>query len=392
MESAFTIGIDLGDKRSDFAVLAEDGEVVQSGKLLTKPREFERVFASFKGSVVALEAGSQSRWASKLLQDLGLEVYVANPRQLGLIYGSVDKDDRTDAERLARLVRFDKKLLCPITHRDESYQDDLEVLKARKVLVDSRTAIVNHVRGVLKSSGITVQGSNTETFASHAREVVPESQKAAIEPLLRMLEELTDQIREYGKQIESLCRGKYRQESEIVRQVNGVGPVTGLTYILTLGDVSRFRKSRDVGAWLGLRPKRSESGDSAPELRITKAGDVMLRSLLVQSAHYILGPFGKDCYLRQWGLKKAEGGKRAKKRAVVAVARKLAVLLHRLLKTGETYDPLRGLPQPRSEVEQTIIHNCHPEDTIGGPRMHGRVEDGLNASRELARTNTQSAL
>ena len=127
-----------------------------------------------------------------------------------------------------------------------------------------------------------------------------------------------------------------------IARVAGVGPLTALAYVLTLEDPDRFAGSRAVGAYLGLRPKQASSGTRTPQLRITKAGDGMLRRLLVGSAHYILGPFGPDCDLRRWGLRlAARGGKNAKKRAVVAVARKLAVLLHRLWVTGDRYQALR---------------------------------------------------
>jgi len=124
------------------------------------------------------------------------------------------------------------------------------------------------------------------------------------------------------------------------------------SYVLTLDDPKRFRRSRDVGGFLGLRPKQRDSGQSQPQLRITKEGDPYLRKLLVQGAHYILGWRGPDTDLRRWGLKlAARGGKNAKKRAVVAVARKLAVLLHRIWVSGENYEPLRhSLPVPSPSV------------------------------------------
>jgi len=129
----------------------------------------------------------------------------------------------------------------------------------------------------------------------------------------------------------------------LLKQVKGVGTQIALTYLLTIEDPHRFAKSRDVGCFLGLRPGRRDSGESQPQMHISKEGDPYLRTMLVQGAHYILGPFGADSDLRRWGLKlAARGGKNAKKRAVVAVARKLAVLLHRLWVTGEVYEPLHN--------------------------------------------------
>ena len=157
---------------------------------------------------------------------------------------------------------------------------------------------------------------------------------------MEQITSLTERIRQYDRQLEAVSKERY-PETELLRQVEGVGPLTGLTFVLTLGDPSRFEESRSVGAYLGLVPARDQSGDSDPQKRISKEGDEMLRRLLVSCAHYILGPFGSDSDLRRHGEKIAcRGGKNAKKRAVVAVARKLAVLLHRLWVTAETYEPL----------------------------------------------------
>ena len=168
---------------------------------------------------------------------------------------------------------------------------------------------------------------------------------------MRLAAAVSDCIQVYDERIEKLGREKYGH-TELLRQVKGVGPLTSLAYVLTLENPDRFAKSRDVGPYLGLVPKQEESGDSQPQLGISKAGDVMLRRLLVGSAHYILGPFGPDTDLRRYGLRLCErGGKNAKKRAAVAVARKLAVLLHRLWISGEVYEPLRQAP-PTAEVQE----------------------------------------
>jgi transposase len=148
---------------------------------------------------------------------------------------------------------------------------------------------------------------------------------------------LSDCIQEYDEKIEKLGREKYGPTAG-----KGVGPITALAYVLTLENPDRFVKSRDVGPYLGLVPKQEDSGESPPQLGISKAGDTMMRRLLVGSAHHILGPFGPDTDLRRYGLRLCErGGKNAKKRAAVAVARKLAVLLHCLWVSGEVYEPLR---------------------------------------------------
>jgi transposase len=266
-------------------------------------------------------------------------VTVANPRRVKLISESNNKTDRHDAELLARLGRTDITLLAPVEHRTPQAQVDLAAAKARDVLVATRTKLVNHVRGTVKSFGERLPMCTTESFARQTRALIPSELKAALEPIYLTLDCLTQQIKERDKLIERVA--KRYPDVEVVSQVSGVGTLTALVFLLTIEDKNRFAKSRMVGAFLGLRPRKSKSGDSDPQLRITKTGDPFARRLLVNGANYILGPFGKDSDLRRWGLELAKrGGKNAKKRATVAVARKLGVLMHRLWVTGEVYEPL----------------------------------------------------
>lgn len=340
--SGTTVGLDVGDRRTRYAVLDREGKIVEEEQFKTDrvtTTEFARRFA---GATVILEVGGHSRWMSQIFDAVDCTVYVANARQLRLIYASVDKDDRLDALRLAKLGRFDPELLKPIEHRTDESQADLEVLKARALLVRMRASVVNHIRGVLKSFGLKPPKCTTRSFAAKLREIVPESLKLPIGMLLDQLDDLTSRIGEFERKLETISVEKYGKQTELVRQVNGVGLISGLTFVLTIGDPGRFKKSRDVGSYLGLRPKRHESGDKKPDLRTTRTGDRFLRTYLVQSANYILGPFGTDCTLRRWGLSKAAGGKGNRKRAVIAVARKLSVMLHRLMVTGEVYDPMRS--------------------------------------------------
>jgi transposase len=272
---------------------------------------------------------------------LGHEAIVANPRRVRLIAENDSKSDGVDAELLARLGRVDPGLLKPIVHRGEQAQRDRILIQARDGFVRARTQLVNQVRGFAKTLGTRVPSSSTEAFAKRVRETVTKDLFPGLETLLDTIEQLTTTIRQMDHEVERLCQERY-PETKLLRQVPGVGPITALYYVLTIEDPSRFAKSRSVGAYLGLRPKQRDSGEQKPQLRITKAGDALLRRLLVSCAHYILGPFGSDTDLRRAGLRMAErAGSAAKKRAIVAVARRLAVLLHRLWVTGAAYEPLR---------------------------------------------------
>jgi transposase len=269
----------------------------------------------------------------------GLEVLVGNARKLRLIWQSRLKSDTRDAVMLARIARFDRELLCPIQHRGEQVQMDLEIIRARDLLVHGRTQMVNHVRSVVKSMGERLPPASTAAFGNKAK--LPEVLNKALQPMLEMIRELTKTIHGYDLMIKDAAAKKY-PETEQLTQVGGVGPLTALAYVLTLEEPERFAKSRMVGPYLGLVPRLDQSGQIDKQLRITKHGNGYLRRLLVGSAHYILGPFGPDCDLRTFGLKLMQrGGKNAKKRAVVAVARKLAVLLHALWRSGQPYEPKR---------------------------------------------------
>ena len=337
-----TVGLDLGDRSSWYCVLDEAGEVLLEQKVATTPKAMKEVFGGMPRSRVALETGMHSPWVSRLLSELGHEVIVAHARNVRLIGESRRKDDRFDARTLARLARFDPDLLGPVQHRSRKAQVDLTVIRARAGLVRARTALINTARGLTKSYGERLRGCSPRKMNRELAEGLSPELQRALQPLLEEIESLSERIREYNERVQQIAQESYPEVARL-EQVKGVGTLIALTYVLTLEDPRRFRKSRDVGCYLGLRPGRRNSGQSEPQLHISKEGDPYLRTLMVQGAHHILGPFGADSDLRRWGLRLAErGGKNAKKRAVVAVARKLAILLHRLWVSGAVYEPLRN--------------------------------------------------
>jgi transposase len=336
-----TIGMDLGDKGSCYCVLDGRGEVKKEAKVATTKKGMNQRFGAMRRCRIAIEVGAHSPWVSRMLAQMGHEVIVANARQVKLISASSRKDDRLDAQTLARLARVDPQLLRPIQHRSEQAQWDLMTIRVRAELVEVRTALVNSARGLAKAIGERLPTCGTDQLSMERLEDLPEGIRETLRPLIEQVEALTKSIHECDGKIEQIARERY-PENKLLQQVFGVGTLIALTFILTVDDPERFQKSRDVGCYLGLRPKRSDSGKRQPELRITKEGDSYLRTMLVQGAHVILGPKGPDTDLRRWGLKlAARGGKNAKKRAIVAVARKLGILLHRLWVTGEVYEPLR---------------------------------------------------
>lgn len=335
------MGLDLGDQYTHYCVMDREQHVLERGRFRTTPEGVQKAFAERHRSSVVMEAGSQSRWISALLGELGFEVLVVDPRKIDLISRNHRKTDTKDAELLAELALGVPRLLGRVTHRGPAEQAALTILRSRDLLVRQRTKAVLHVRGTCKAAGIRLRNCSAKSFHRQVLEAVPKELLPALEPVLEVLSSLEEQITVFDKKLKQLTL-EY-PTTTLLQQVNGVGLITSLAFVLTLGDPSRFTNSREIGSYFGLCPKVRQSGDSNPQLRITKSGDVFMRRTLVQAAHYILGPHGRDSDLRRFGERLHQrGGKAAKKRAVIAVARKLAILLHRLWVTGEEYEPLRN--------------------------------------------------
>ena len=338
-----TIGLDLGDRQHTFCVLSAAGKILAEATLANTREALAAFSACDPKAAIIMETGTHSPWISRLFEARGHRVIVANARKVRAISQNQTKSDAEDARMLARLGRADPALLSPITHRSEKGQRALVRLKVREALVRSRVNQMNSVRFLLKSLGQPVPGGVKATaFVRKFRAQADAATTALVEPLLQMLDALNAQIKQLDEELETLAREQYPM-TERLRQVDGVGPLTSLCFVLTIESPERFPHTRDVGAYLGLVPRRDQSGLTDKQLPITKAGNTALRCLLVNCAHYILGPFGPPSHLRAAGERiAARGGKPAKKRAVIAVARKLAVTLLALWKSGAEY---QALPQ-----------------------------------------------
>src|SRR5829696_1645500 len=301
-----TAGLDLGDKYTYLCLIdTENGEVIEEGRLRTTPQALRRRFDSEQEQLkIAIEVGTHSPWVSRLLKECGHEVLVANARKVRLIYSNKRKTHKLDAEKLARLARADPELLYPVEHRGEDSQAHLALIHSREALVRSRTQLINHLRGTVKSFGYRLPKCSATSFHKKVRDQLPSEFVETLGPIVETIGLLTEKIKDYDRRIEELAAERY-PETKLLRQVPGVGPLTALTFVLTLEDPQRFAESRSVGAYLGLEQGTDQSGEQDPQKRIS-----------------------------------GEGGKNAKKRAAVAVARKLSVLLHRLWVSAEVYEPL----------------------------------------------------
>lgn len=343
---AAVCGIDLGSKHSELCLLDADGAVVERRRIRTSRRSFEEAFATLPPLRIAIETGSESNWVRRLLVSLGHSVTVADAKRVKIITDTYSKDDRRDAQRLAEILLRWPELLHGVQPRSLETETNRSLLTLRQSAVEARVKLIASARDVLKSHGEKLPNITSEAFARKVAALVPERLRQTLAPMLAAIEAVSEQIKIYDRRVEQLCEKRYAAATARMQSIKGVGPVTALAFTLELdNNAARLGSSRAAGALAGLRPKRRESGESKPEMSITKAGNRMLRKLLVQCAHYILGR-GDDSALRRWGLGLAARGgatKRAKRRAVVATARKLAVLLHVLWSRGEDFDPMRGI-------------------------------------------------
>lgn len=333
------VGLDLADMKSDWAGLDESGKIVMRERVRTTESELRRVFGAVAPTTIVMEVGTHSAWVSRVLKSIGHEVVVANARRVALIHQNKRKTNRIDAEFLARLGRADKKLLFPIEHRSVEAQADLAVLRSRDILVRCRTTLINHVRGMCKSFGVRLPKCSAAAFVRRSSGLVPSELHTAINSIVDQIAQLTAKIKSFDENVAAMV--SRHPAARVVAQISGVGDLTSLAYVLTVEDPHHIRRSRSAGAYFGLVPGSDDSGEKHEPRRITKEGDPFCRRLLVSAAQYILGPFGIDSDLRRHGQAIASrGGKNAKKRAVVAVARKLAVIMHRLWIHNDTYVPL----------------------------------------------------
>lgn len=332
-----TIGCDLGDKETSICALSAAGKITLRTEVKTDRDSLMRWFRNRPKAHVVMEVGTHSPWISGLVQAAGHRVTVINPHEFKLISDSRRKCDQEDAELLARAARADLGLIRPVAHRSEKTRAELTLLRTRDLLVRERSKLVSHVRGTLKSFGVKVGSCAPEAFHQRAAPFVPDLLKVALEPVLDQLAHLGATLKKLDEGIEVTAK-KHEKEMKLLTSVPRVGTLTALAFCLVVEDPRRFEKSRDLGAYVGLTPARRQSGDRDVQLGISKAGDGLLRRLLVQCAHQMMFKSAPDSALKRWGVAKAKsGGKNGKKRMAVALARKLAVVLHRLWVTGEEY-------------------------------------------------------
>ena len=352
-QTAAFIGIDLGDTKHAICITDKLGKIIAEYSIPNTRKQIEKLALEYPKALFAMEVGTHSPWISRQLQKHGLEVIVANARKLRAIYTNERKSDLLDARMIAKLARVDPDLLYPIYHCSEDTQTDFLTIKMRNTLVEQRVNIVNAIRGSLKALGIRIPQATTVGITNVARPYLEKHHPEALPsmtPMLDILDELKAKIKQFDKSIDQIIATKY-EAAQLIQQIGGVGPITALTFVLTIERAERFENPRDVGAYIGLVPRRDQSGNTDKELPISKTGSRYLRKLLVQCAQYNLGHFGQDSDLRRYGeniyltrnaknSNGKKGSRAAKRKAVIAVARKLSVLMLTLWQRECNYEPL----------------------------------------------------
>lgn len=329
------IGLDLSLKTAQAAVLDPSGELVLESTIRASETGLRRFFAGQAPSLIVVEAGGTSAWVARLAEEAGHEVLVANPRRVKLISESSRKTDRVDALTLARLAQADPALLAPIRHRSEQTQRSRGLLRVRGCLIRQRTETINVVRGLLRGFGYQVRIGAAARFTQRLEKLeLPIELRAMVSLLLVSIDHLSAQIEKAEQAIEELA--EQHPVIDLLKTVPGVGQLIATNYVLCIEDPGRFTKARDVAGFLGLAPRVHQSGAVLRIGGITKEGDGELRRLLVQGAHVLLR-CKRDSDLQRWGLRLKE--RVGTKKAVVAVARKLAVVLLVMWRDGAAFEP-----------------------------------------------------
>ena len=294
------MGVDLGDQGSHYCILGLEGETLAERQLRTRQEDLASFSQGLNGARVVIEVGTDSAWVQEVIRRCGHEVLVANPRLMDGSKRRKRKNDRIDANKLARLGRVDPESLYPIQHRSREVRQDLVMLRARDASVAVRTEIINTTRGLVKSMGTRLPKCSSRSFAHKGEETVPVEVREALLPLVRLAATLSADIKEYDKKMEELGREKYGHTA-LLRQVKGVGPITALAYALTLENPQRFVKSRDVGPYLGLVPKQENSGESQPQL--SQAGiNRVIRTVHRTGVHSAVKDASLAWPQEQWGF------------------------------------------------------------------------------------------
>lgn len=353
--SAIYVGLDLGVRRTHLCAIDATGKKLKHGSVASTEDGLMRWVEEFPGAHAVLETGATSRWVEAFLRRHGWRAITTDAAHVAPeLRGRGEKSDARDAAHLAELLRTGSAQLCPVHHKPEQFYFDYTTVVARAAAVAVRTKLLNQLHGIAKTLGKKLSKSSVSTVLGELPTVLPQELGAATDGLRRILECVDAEIRTYDAALEEIAQRHVITAR--LREIPGVGRVTAVTFALVVFQVTRFPSGDALAAYLGLTPRRYQSGERDPECRITKQGNPRLRSTLIQAANYLL-THGPDCDLKRWALRyceRAGGGKTVRKRAVVALARKLVVVMYALWKKGGHFEPLRTTHAEAAAQEERL--------------------------------------
>lgn len=330
------VGLDIGKRKAHACVTTEDGTIVDEKSIVQRRDELAVFFSKYPKSRILIEASTSSEWVARYLTSLEHEVIVADPR-FRLMYAAGDKKiktDRRDARALAVALRVGA------FRRAHRKSDDARALalkvKLRAGLVRARTRLIQQVRAACEYEGVILEKCNTRYFTDIVlEERLPDVLANSLEPSILQIASLQEAIGAIDAEIEGVAE----TDAAVIRlkSVRGIGALTATAFRATLDDVERFKSAKEMTSFLGLVPSQNSSGDAQGRLgRITKTGDGLVRSYLVEAAHLIMSKRSPDTALKRWALRVA--ARRGKKKAAVALARKLARILFAMWRDGSEFD------------------------------------------------------
>lgn len=334
---SYYVGLDVSLKSIFVCIVDEKGKVIRESELVTNPDAVAGFLygTGLEISKVGLESGSLTHWLTKGLRSSGFDVAPIESRKMAAILATVvNKTDENDARGIAEAIRTGHYQEC--IHRSDEAMEIRTTLHSRASLVRERTHLVSSLKGHLKVYGITLGKGRTKEFASGVEKAIKDRSphvKTAISALLNCLEVLDLEISRLDKVVKEL--GKKDEGVKLLKTIDGVGDITALSFKAEIDDPNRFDNSRDVGCYLGLTPRQYSSGEVNRQGRISKQGSKEVRYLLVEAANVLLTRSKKWSPLKVFGMKLMK--KKGKKKAEVAVARKLAVMMHSMLVSGKEF-------------------------------------------------------
>ena len=350
MNNCITIGIDLGDKKHAVVGLDEKANIVLRRWLPNNADALRTFFERNKGAEIGMETGTHCRWISVLAVECGCKAYVGNAHKLRSIFGNTHKNDMRDAEEIANLLHENKRHFHPVVLRDQEHQDLVQLVKMREIVMADRTRSINAVRGMAKANGVRIADCDADSFAKQLGLVLmtlPDNLIRLFKPQIKLLKAIDQAIDNYDKLIAKYRKQHFEEECALLETIPGTGPVNSTAFVAFAGDVKRFRHASDVGPYFGLTPGRDQSSGRDEPKKITKEGNKFVRHLLVNAANNIMKDNAKDTELKRFGLRVWGGrGKIAKRKAKVALARKLVVTMAAMLRNGTAY---RGIAETKAD-------------------------------------------